>query len=68
MTKQEIKQKIYTGNLVQCKSDEYKTNVRRYLQEVAGEFIDANDVLRASIALNEVKRLDTKFSFESSLN
>lgn len=55
---------IYLGKLVECTKDDYESFLRSVLQDKAGEWIDTNQVLRAQIALNEVKRLDKKFSFK----
>lgn len=60
LTKEKVKDAIYTGNLVKCEQGEYHSWVRNYLQEIAGEFADYNDGLRAMIALEEVRRLDAK--------
>lgn len=58
--KEDLKQSIETGNIVECKKDEYST-VRMDLHTLVGEFIDTNQVIKAQIALSEIKRLDKKF-------
>ena len=63
MDKNMVKQTLMTGNIVQCSRGEY-LSVRRYLQEFAAESIDGGQTIYATIALNEVKRLDKKFKIE----
>lgn len=61
MTKEEIKQALYNGDLIKCTKEEYSLTVRRYIQECAAFFIDHNVHICAKIALNEVRRLDKRF-------
>lgn len=63
MNKNQVKQEIITGNVIVCSQDKYP-EVRRCLQELAGEWVDNGQAIYSMIALNEVKRLDIKFSFE----
>jgi len=58
VNKQEVKQIIMKGSTVSCTSEEYP-DVRRYLQEIAGESIDTGQSIYAAIALAEVQRLDS---------
>jgi len=51
---------IHNGDVVKCSKEEYG-EVRKMLHNVASKYIDNGEVLRASIALNEIKRLDKKF-------
>jgi hypothetical protein len=51
---------VYQGKLVNCSAEEYP-EIRTALQDQAGKWIDNGDGMRAMIALQEVKRLDTKF-------
>lgn len=60
MTKAQVKQTIYSGNLLDCTEQEYHNAVRRYLHECCSEYID-HDVWRASTALRELKRLDRMY-------
>jgi hypothetical protein len=62
MNKNKIKQKLVQAELIDCEKDDYP-DVRRFIQECAGEFIDVNDHIRAEIALAEVRRLDARFNF-----
>lgn len=59
-TKEQVKAVIMAGNLIDCSTEEYP-DVRRYLQEFAGESVDNGQPIYTMIALNEVKRLDKKF-------
>lgn len=52
---------IYRGVLVQCTKEQYLGGVRNSLQTAAGNWVDGGDHIRAQIALEEVRRLDTKF-------
>ena len=61
MNKQQVKTSVMTGNLVNCSAEEYP-DVRRYLQEFAGESVDSGQIIYTQIALNEVARLDKKFA------
>jgi len=61
LTKEEVKQTIYKGDLIDCTSEEYHLAIRRYLHECAAAFLDADDHVRAQIALSEVARLDRIF-------
>ena len=60
MDKQDVKYVMHCGKCIICTKEEYK-NVRQWLHEISGEFIDSGDCFRAQIALNEVKRLDGVF-------
>ena len=60
MNKSQVKQLVMSGNLVECSQEEYP-DVRRYLQEFAGESVDNGQIIYTQIALNEVRRLDAKF-------
>lgn len=53
---------IRDANLVVCLKADYP-EVRKAMQDFAGYSIDAGDVLRATIALEEVKRLDKQHNF-----
>ena len=69
MTKEQAISAIYRGEMVDCTIEEYP-EVRSGIQEQAGKWIEGGDPIRASIALQEVKRLDTKFDhyfFESEV-
>ena len=61
MNKNQVKQAVMSGNLIDCTQEEYQNFVRRYLQEFAGESIDNNQIIYTTISLSEVKRLDEKF-------
>ena len=61
MDKNQVKQAVMSGNLIDCTQEEYQNCVRRYLQEFAGESVDNGQTIYTMIALNEVKRLDKKF-------
>jgi hypothetical protein len=61
MNKEQVKAKVTSGNLIDCSAEEY-TDVRRYLQEFAGESVDNGQIIYTQIALNEVARLDKKFA------
>ena len=63
MNKNEIKNRIYQGSLVNISKEDYLNGSREILQDIAGEFIDAQDGVRAQIALAEVKRLDKTHNF-----
>jgi hypothetical protein len=54
---------VYQGNLIECSEQDWPA-VRAALQSFAGTCIDSGDGVRAMIALEEVKRLDQKFSHE----
>ena len=64
MTNQEAINAVYQGNLVDCTAEEYHSRIRTAIQDQAGKWIDNNDHVRAMIALQEVKRLDAKYSEE----
>jgi len=66
MTTEEAKDAIYNGNLVVCTKQEYDTGLRSAIQDMAGQWIDQRQDLRAMIALNEVKRLDALHGESSS--
>lgn len=53
---------VYQGNVVKCTPEEYK-EIRGVLQDQAGRWIDEGDAVRATIALEEVRRLDKKFDY-----
>lgn len=53
---------VYSGNPVECIREDYPA-IRAALQKFAGDSIDNNDHVRAVMALNEVKRLDSLFDF-----
>jgi len=55
---------IHNGNVVKCSKEEYP-KVREILHNVASRYIDNGESVRASIALNEIKRLDEKFGKEA---
>lgn len=63
MNKADIKARIETGNLVECTEEDYPL-VRTHLQQLAGEFVDGGQGIKAMIALQEVQRLDTAFNFK----
>ena len=52
---------IEKGGIVVCTKDEYKQSVRNAILTQAGKWVDAKDSVRAQMALNEIKRLDTLF-------
>lgn len=54
---------IYQGLPVVCSKEEYHGGLRGEIQDQAGKWIEQGDGLRASIALQEVKRLDAKLGF-----
>ena len=56
--KEEIKEAIHQGAPVKFDSYPDLELVRKILHEIAGEYIDAKDEIRAILALKEVKRLD----------
>ena len=60
MNEQEVKEAIHLGNTVKCNEGEYPS-IRRILQELVSKYIDSWDIVRAQVALLEVKRLDQKF-------
>lgn len=60
MNKQEVKQIVMKGEIVKCSQGEYP-DVRRYLQEIAGESIDEGQSVYAAIALGQVASLDRVF-------
>ena len=62
MTNQEAINAVYQGSLVDCTAEEYHSRIRTAIQDQAGKWIDNNDHVRATIALQEVKRLDAKYS------
>ena len=62
MTNQEAINAVYQGSLVDCTAEEYHSRIRTAIQDQAGKWIDNNDHVRAMIALQEVKRLDAKYS------
>ena len=64
MTNQEAINAIQQGSLVDCTAEEYHSRIRTAIQDQAGKWIDNNDHVRAMIALQEVKRLDAKYSEE----
>jgi hypothetical protein len=53
MTKEQAISAIYRGELIECEVEQYP-EIRTAIQEQAGKW--------AAIALQEVKRLDTKFN------
>lgn len=63
MTKNEAIDNLYNGQLVQCTKEEYRAEIRLALQDYAAKQIDNHQDMRAIIALEEVKRLDTLFNF-----
>lgn len=62
MTPVQAIQAISLGSLVECTKEEYP-EIRTALQKYAGEKIDTGQDIYAQIALEEVRRLDGKFSF-----
>lgn len=56
--KETIKNAIHQGSLVKISKEDYLNGGRNIIQEIAGEYIDQCDGVRAQIALMEVKRLD----------
>jgi hypothetical protein len=64
MTTREAIDAVYQGKLVACTRDEYP-EIRRALQDKAGQWIDQGQGVRATIALQEVARLDTLHDFPS---
>jgi len=63
MNKLEIKNAIHNGTPIKCSKKEYP-KVRKILHEIASEYIEINDAIRAQIALEEIRRLDkSKMSF-----
>lgn len=61
MNAQESIAAIERGNLVDCTSEDYHAGIRTAIQDQAGKWIDQKEILRAMIALEEVKRLDKKY-------
>lgn len=53
---------VQTGNLIRCEREEYP-EVRAALEEFAGTMADQGKTFLASVALNEVARLDSRFDF-----
>lgn len=51
---------ISNGKLIECTKDEYPA-IRNALLLQAGKWVDAGDGTRATLALNEIKRLEEKF-------
>jgi len=60
--KSEILDAVHNGNPIQCSKEEYP-EVRKILHEIASDYANYNDVVRLSIVLEEIKRLDKKFSY-----
>jgi len=52
---------ISQGKLIDCSAEQWP-EIRKAVQEQAGKWIDYGDGFRATIALQEVARLDKKFS------
>jgi hypothetical protein len=52
---------IQNGGHVTCSKDEYDKNIRNEILRQAGKWVDGSDGVRATLALNEVKRLDNFF-------
>jgi hypothetical protein len=52
----------YQGTPIECSKEEYSV-IRSELQRAAGQWIDQGQVVRAIIALDEVKRLDDLFTW-----
>jgi len=60
MTVEEVKAAIHIGCPISCTKEEWPA-LRTIIQDLAGKYIDNGDGVRALIALEEVKRLDSKF-------
>ncbi len=63
MNKSDIKNSIHQGSVVNISKEDYLSGGRNLLQDIAGEYIDAQDAVRGQIALMEVKRLDKAHGF-----
>ena len=50
---------LYEGNPIKCTAEEYRNSLRSQIQAFAGKMIDDGQDIRAIIALEEVRRLDT---------
>ncbi len=61
MNAQEAIAAITNGKLVDCTHEEYENEVRTALGLKSGELIDNGDFPRATIIMEEIKRLDAKF-------
>lgn len=48
----------YTGNPIDCTSEEYHAGLRSQIQDAASTWIDQGQNVRAMMALSEVRRLD----------
>ena len=55
---------VRQGKVVKCSQAEYKATIRHALQDYAGRMIDQGQDVYAQIALEEVRRLDSKFQYE----
>lgn len=55
---------VRQGKVVRCSQGEYKATIRHALQHYAGRMIDQGQDVYAQIALQEVRRLDSKFQFD----
>lgn len=62
-TEQEIKALLRQGKLIKCTETEYRHGLRDKLQTIAGAWIEQNQGIYASIALQEVKRLDRELHY-----
>lgn len=60
---EEIKNSLRQGKLIKCTEREYRMGVRDTLQKIAAVWVDQNQGIYASIALQEVKRLDQALHF-----
>jgi hypothetical protein len=62
---EQIERLIYQGHPLRCEAEDYWNHLRDEMQTVAGQMIDTKQDIRAIILLNEIKRLDTKFPFNT---
>ena len=63
LTRFDIDKIIRRGELIDCDVEEYP-DVRKMIQDLAGEYIDEHQTPHFVIAMNEVKRLDARFRFK----
>lgn len=63
MTKHTLRGHIYNGEPIECSEKEYLEHILPDLYEIAKEFMDKHDNIRAITTLKEIERLNGVFNF-----
>lgn len=62
-SEEDIKNSLRRGTPIKCTEQEYRMGVRNKLHDIAGVWIEQNQGVYASIALQEVRRLDREHNY-----